>query len=321
MHRHIDSPDSASQREPAVPTERDLVLGTRGSALARIQTDQVLTALRAAHPKRTLETEVIRTRGDQGDVGQVGAFVSELQRALHDGRIDVAVHSHKDLPTEAPAGLSVVAVPKRANARDVLITRDGTTLERLPDGAAVGTGSPRRAAQLLALRPDLETTFIQGNVDTRLQKLDDGIVDAIVLAAAGLERLGRLDVVSQFLAPTQVLPAPGQGALALEARANDADVRGILATVDHRHTHAAVVAERACLAALGGGCRMPIAAYGRIEDERLSVDGLVASLDGGTVLTERVEGDPDDAEALGRRLGHILWHNGAAEILHEAVDR
>lgn len=319
MSTHLDSPDSAPERRSAASAERKLVLGTRGSALARVQTDQVIAALQATHPHLTPKTAIIRTRGDQGEVGGVGAFVSELQRALLDGRIDVAVHSHKDLPTESPDGIRIVAVPERADPRDVLITRDGTSLDELPQGATVGTGSPRRAAQLLALRPDLSMTFIQGNVDTRLQKLNDGVVDALVLAAAGLERLGRLDVVSQFLEPIQVLPAPGQGALALEARSDDSGVHEILGAVNHGQTHAAVVAERACLAALGGGCRMPIAAYGRIENDRLVVDGLVASLDGQTVLTEHIEGDLDYAEALGQRLGRTLWHNGADEVLQEAL--
>ena len=303
----------------ANPVMRKLIVGTRGSALARTQTDQVISALQATHTNLAAQTRIIKTRGDTGQIGDVGAFVKELQRALGDREIDVAVHSLKDLPTESPTGLSVVAIPERADPRDVLITRDGSTLEDLPEGATIGTGSPRRAAQLLALRPDLEMTFIQGNVDTRLQKLNDGIVDAIVLAAAGLERLGRLDVVSQFLDPTQVLPAPGQGALALEARADDEDVRDILRAVDHRETHAAVVAERACLAALGGGCRMPIAAYGRVENERLVIDGLVASLDGQTVLRDQIEGHPDDAQQLGWQLGTALWHAGADEILQEAL--
>ena len=321
---HLDdgtSPQASvsANRGSANPVRRELIVGTRGSTLARTQTNQVISVLQAKHSDLVPRTQIIRTRGDAGQIGDVGAFVKELQRALGDREIDVAVHSLKDLPTESPTGLSVGGIPERADPRDVFITRDGTSLEDLPEGATVGTGSPRRAAQLLALRPDLEMTFIQGNVDTRLQKLNDGIVDAIVLAAAGLERLGRLDVVSQFLDPTQVLPAPGQGALALEARADDEDVLDILQAVDHRETHAAVVAERACLAALGGGCRMPIAAYGRVVNERLIVDGLVASLDGQTVLRDGIAGHPDDAQQLGWQLGTALWQAGADKILKEAL--
>ncbi len=299
--------------------ERELVLGTRGSTLARTQTNHVIAALRAHHPGLAPKTEIVKTRGDQGQVGDVGAFVTELQRALGEGEIDVAVHSHKDLPTETPADLSIVAVPERADPRDVLITRDGATLDGLPPGATVGTGSPRRAAQLLARRPDVATTFIQGNVDTRLQKLEDGVVDAIVLAAAGLARLDRLEIVSQFLDPTQVLPAPAQGALALEARADDDAVHEILAAIDDRTTHAAVVAERSCLAALGGGCRMPIAAYGRIAHGKLVLTGLVASLDGQTVLRDEIEGHPDHASQIGWHLGTTLWNAGADAILKEAL--
>jgi len=300
-------------------TKRVLLVGTRGSTLARTQTGQVISQLQTWRPQLVPETRIIKTRGDAGEVGDVGAFVTELQRALGEGEIDVAVHSHKDLPTETPSDLRIVAVPERADPRDVLITRDGATLDGLPPGATVGTGSPRRAAQLMAWRPDLATTFIQGNVDTRLQKLRDGVVDAIVLAAAGLARLDRLDVVSQFLDPTQVLPAPAQGALALEARADDEDVQEILGAIDDPTTHAAVVAERSCLAALGGGCRMPIAAYGRIENEKLVLTGLVASLDGQTVLRDEMESHPDRAPQIGWHLGTTLWNAGADEILKEAL--
>ncbi len=313
--------EAAANGRSAAGDRRALVVGTRGSTLARTQTGQVMAQLQTRRPQLAPETRIIKTRGDQGEVGDVGAFVKELQRALGEREIDVAVHSLKDLPTESPSGLSIAAVPERADPRDVLITRDGTPLSKLPEGATVGTGSPRRAAQLLALRPDLAMTFIQGNVDTRLRKLDDGVVDAIVLAAAGLQRLDRLDLVSQFLDPTQVLPAPGQGALALEARADDEDVRDILGAVDHRETHAAVTAERACLAALGGGCRMPIAAYGRMESEHLVVSGLVASLDGQTVLHDEIEGHPDDAQQMGWHLGTTLWNAGADQILKEALQR
>jgi hydroxymethylbilane synthase len=292
-----------------------VIVGTRGSALALAQTQEVLKQLKACHPTVDFVTKVIKTSGDRGQIREIGAFVKELEEALQRGEIDLAVHSLKDLPTQLSEGLVIAAVPERADPRDVLISRDGLTLKALPQGARMGTGSPRRIAQLLALRSDLEIVPIRGNVDTRLRKLEAGEVDALVLAAAGLERLGRADHIVEVLSPEVMLPAVGQGALALEVRADDEFALELLQPFDHPETRAAVTAERAFLGALGGGCRVPIAAYGRIESKQLVLDGLVASPDGRKVLKDRLSGSPDEAEMLGRELAERLLAAGAAELL------
>ena len=306
---------SAAAGRTSPSKRRQIIVGTRGSALALAQTQEMLKQLQARHPSVEFVTKVIRTSGDRGQIREIGAFVKELEEALERGEIDLAVHSLKDLPTQLPEGLVIAAVPERANPRDALISREGLPLEALPQGARVGTGSPRRIAQLLALRSDLEIVPIRGNVDTRLRKLEAGEVDALVLAAAGLERLGRAARIVEVLSPEVMLPAVGQGALALEVRADDEFVLELLQPLDHPETRAAVMAERAFLGALGGGCRVPIAAYGRIEGEQLVLDGLVASPDGRKILKDRLSGSPDEAETLGRELAERLLAAGAAELL------
>ncbi|MBO0898799.1 hydroxymethylbilane synthase [Cellulomonas sp. zg-ZUI199] len=329
-------------------------VGTRASALALTQTGHVADAL-AALGGLAVETVRVRTQGDRvraslATIGGTGVFVTALRDALLDGRCDVAVHSLKDLPTVPADGLVIAAVPPRQDPRDALCARDGLTLATLPAGARVGTGSPRRAAQLRALRPDLDVVDIRGNVGTRLGRvrgLDPtthatgahigaeaphpgvatdaprGDLDAVVLAAAGLARLGRLDAVSETLDPDVLAPAPGQGALAVEVRAADAGgdtaLAAALRALDHTPTRRAVVAERAVLARLEAGCAAPIGAWGRLDETTgtLVLDAVVAAPDGSRVLRLAARGPADDdaaADALGRRLAEDLLDAGATDL-------
>ncbi len=290
---------------------RPLRIGTRGSALARAQADQVIRRLRAIAPALPLETVIIRTSGDRGQREVRGAFVKELQHALREGEIDIAVHSLKDLPTDPAPGLRLAAVLEREDPRDALIARNGWTWWTLPPGARVGTGSPRRTAQLRAMRPDLTYLPLVGNVDTRLRRLEEGHYDAIVLAMAGLIRLGRAVEVTEIFPLERVLPAPGQGAIAVEVRADDGWAQAIVAPLNHLPTWWAVTAERAFLRALGGGCRVPIAAYGAVHGERLALEGLVIAPDGAWAVRERIEGPPAEAEALGEALAERVKAKGA----------
>ncbi|UZN03169.1 hydroxymethylbilane synthase [Cellulomonas sp. S1-8] len=329
-------------------------IGTRASALALTQTGHVADAL-ASLGDLTVETVRVRTQGDLvraslTTLGGTGVFVTALRDALLTGRCDVAVHSLKDLPTGPAAGLVVAAVPARADARDALCARDGLTLALLPAGARIGTGSPRRAAQLRALRPDVEVVDIRGNVGTRLGRvrgLDPttvadgphvgtaaphpgaaadaprGDLDAVVLAAAGLARLGRLDAVTELFAPDVLAPAPGQGALAVEVRTADAHadtpLAAALRALDDPPTRRAVVAERAVLARLEAGCAAPIGAWGRLvgADGALELDAVVAAVDGSRVLRRGIRGPAADdaaADALGRHLAEDLLDAGAADL-------
>jgi len=307
--------------EPALAL-RTLRLGTRGSALARWQTDHVCELLRVAWPNLTLAVEVMHTRGDRALntplplLGGKGLFTAELEAALRNGAIDLAVHSLKDLPTEMPPGMTIGATPRRANAADVLVSRAGYTLDTLPRGGAIGTSSRRRAAQLRHQRPDLQITDIRGNVDTRLRKAFDvnGPYDAVILAYAGLERLGRLDAISQVLPMDVVLPAPGQGALGVQCR-DEAASLAFLALIDHHPTRAAVTAERTFLSGLGGGCAVPIAAYATINAGRLYVHGRVTAPDGSVQVDVTVSGALTNARQLGADLAQVALAQGAAEIL------
>jgi hydroxymethylbilane synthase len=267
-------------------------LGTRGSMLARYQTNHVRELLQAAHHSLEVEIEIIQTSGDQmldmplPQIGGKGVFTAELEAALYGGSIDIAVHSLKDLPTELPRGLTIGAIPPRATPADVLVSRHGYTLETLPEGATVGTSSQRRKAQILYRRPDLRIIDTRGNINTRIRKALDanGAYDAVVLAQAGLERLEYSDDISQVIPFEQVMPAPGQGALGVQCR-DETVWLDLLADLNHRETLLAVVAERAFLKGLGGGCAMPIAAYAHIEHEKLHLDGRVCAPDGRTQIT------------------------------------
>ena len=292
---------------------------TRPSALARWQTDYVADLLRQAHPGLDIRIEVIVTRGDRildkplPAIGGKGLFTAELERALREGRVDAAVHSLKDLPVEDAPGLTIGLTPARADVRDVLICPAGHTLETLPAGAVVGTSSPRRQAQLLAHRPDLIVKSIRGNVDTRIRKAREGQYDAVVLAAAGVIRLGLEDAITQYLPLDVMLPAPGQGVLGVQCRADDGQTLSLLAAVEDPSARAAAQAERAFLAGLGGGCSIPVAAYAPASDAGLHLRGLVASPDGSQVL--RVEASGGDPLALGRALAEDALARGADRIL------
>ncbi len=292
-----------------------LVIASRGSQLALWQARWVSAQLAArGHECRI---EIIKTTGDKitdvplAKVGTKGLFTKEIEEALLDGRADLAVHSLKDLPTELPAGLVLAAVPEREDPRDAVV---GKRLADLPQGARVGTSSLRRSAQLRKLRPDLVIESVRGNLDTRLRKLDEGQYDAILLAAAGLRRLGWGDRIAEILDPEVMCSAVGQGALAIETRADGAGFDAVK-SLDHPPTHAAVLAERGVLGALGGGCQVPIGAYATVQGDILRLLGLVASPDGGEVIRGESQGTVRDAESLGRVLGLELLDRGARRIL------
>jgi len=298
-----------------------LRLGTRASALARWQAEWVAARLR----QRGTEVKLtpIATTGDRrngaiGASGGQGVFTKEIQRALLDGRIDLAVHSLKDLPTAATGGLTLAAVPERGPPGDVLVSAGGASLDRLPHGAAIATGSPRRRAQLLHFRGDLQMEDVRGNVETRLRKLRRGDFDALVLAEAGLLRLGLDGQITQKLPLEIMLPAPGQGALGLETRAQDASTHRLAAELDHRATRAAVSAERMMLSALQAGCLAPVAALGQVEEGRLTLVGRVLSRDGARMLESADGAPPSEAEVLGRRVAEALLAQGAGELIRAA---
>jgi hydroxymethylbilane synthase len=289
--------------------------------LALRQAEEVATSLRRAWPGLGVELVPIRTAGDRlatahlADVGGKGLFVKEIDEALLEGRVDLGVHSLKDLPGERPKGLVLAAFPPREDPRDVLVAAVPTRVGLLPRGARVGTSSLRRRVQLLAQRPDLEAAPVRGNVDTRLRKLREGEFDALILAAAGLSRLGLLDATATALDPEEMLPAVGQGALGVEARADDAETRRLAEALTHAQTRTATLAERAFLEAVGGSCTTPLAAYARRDETGLRLDAFLATPDGSRVLRDSAVGDPDAPEALGRRLAGRLLAAGAAEII------
>lgn len=294
-------------------------IGTRGSALALAQTQTIANAL-TAKTGAVVEIITVTTHGDRSTeslstIGGTGVFASALREALLAGECDVVVHSLKDLPTDPEPGLVIAAIPKRADARDALCAHDGLTLETLPEGARVGTGSPRRVAQLLARRPDLEVVDIRGNIDTRLGRTVGGDLDAVVLAAAGLERIGRSEAVTEFLSLAGWPTAPGQGALALEVRAGE---EKLVAALDHKPTRTIVTAERAVLAQLEAGCAAPIAAHAFIDDGLLFLDGRVYAPDGTDKVTSShalyVSDTPNPAADVAGRVSAELIALGAANI-------
>ena len=308
-----------------------LIVVTRASLLATTQTGHVVSALQAAHPELEIEVRELSTKGDRRtdvplpQVGGKGLFTAELEAALLSGDADIAVHSLKDLPTELPDGLIVGAVPPRVEPRDALVLPAGavaaggagTPLPELKVGARVGTSSPRRQAMLRHARPDLAFADIRGNLDTRLRKLDQGDYDALVLAAAGLNRLGWGNRISLLLPLEICVPAPAQGALAIESRAGDERVAKLLATLHDEPTRQAIAAERAVLDALGGGCQLPLGALAQLEGEGLVLTAAVASPDGTTVLRRIAVGPATEAEALGRGVAEALLAEGADRLLAE----
>ena len=305
-------------------TTSTLRLGTRRSTLALTQSTTVAEAVRR-HGREVELVEVV-TEGDRSSealatLGGTGVFVTELRRQLLAGSIDFAVHSLKDLPTQPAEGLVVIALPQREDPRDALVSREGVTLAELPSGSRVGTGSPRRTAQLRALGLGLEVEAIRGNVDTQLRKVSDGELDAVVVAAAGLARLGRLDAASEILDPGQMLPAPGQGALAVECRADDDTLRTILALLDDPATRASTSAERALLARLEAGCTAPVGALADVavgdDGDEIYLRAVVASTDGSNAIRLSATGPFGDPEGLGRRLAEDLLEAGAAGLIGE----
>jgi len=295
-------------------------IGTRGSALALAQSNWVKSQLEQHYLETEVELRIIKTSGDRfvdtpiQNLGNKGAFTKEIEDALLGGEIDLAVHSMKDLPTELPRGLAIAAMPKREDPRDVLVTREGNGLDDLPPGAALGTGSLRRKAQLLHHRADLAVVPIRGNVDTRLRKLDEGLFDGLVMAAAGLRRIGRADRISQFLGDEICVSAVAQGALGLESRQDDA-LRERLAFLHDPATSAEIAAERAMLDRLGGGCHVPIGARATMTGRALKIIGVVASVDGKQLCRGEANGAADQATELGDRLATELLSQGADKLL------
>ncbi|MFQ5895593.1 MAG: hydroxymethylbilane synthase [Nitrospinota bacterium] len=296
-------------------------MGTRRSALARAQSRWVVEEMRRQNPGLEVEEVLIRTTGDKlgdrplGPEGGKGLFVKEVEEALLAGSVDFAVHSLKDLPAELPPGLSICAVPPREDPRDALVSRDGLSLDELPPGARVGTSSLRRQALLLRARPDLKVVPLRGNLDTRLRKLRDGEIEAIVVALAGLRRLG---AEAEWVLPLDeeiFLPAMGQGALALEAREGDGLVRSLVETLDHESSRREALAERAFMAALEGSCRVPAAGRAVVRGEHLRMRGMVATPDGRRAVEEALEGPAREAEALGAELGRRVLGAGGCAIL------
>lgn len=302
-----------------------ITIGTRGSQLALWQTNWVKAQIERHHPGIRVDITIISTKGDRvldvslpklGEQGK-GLFTKELEEAIFERRVDLAVHSLKDLPTELPAGLSIGAICEREDVRDALVAREPIkSLGELPNQAVIGTSSLRRQAQLRRVRPDLVIEPVRGNVDTRLRKLEEGSYDAIVLAAAGLHRLGHANRITEHLSEDFMLPAVGQGALAIETRSDDDAVNEIIGPLNHEPTRLACTAERAFLKGLGGGCLVPIAAYAKLQAGLIDLCGLVASPDGIESMRDRQTGPSSDAEALGKQLADELLSRGAARILN-----
>ncbi len=301
----------------------EIKIGTRGSALALTQARWVQAQLAAHHPDCRVALVIIKTTGDKildvplAQIGGKGLFIKEIEEALRAGRVDLAVHSLKDMPAVVPEGLILGAVPAREDHRDAFISSRYDGLAAIPPGGRLGTGSLRRRVQLLHQRPDLEVVAIRGNVDTRLKKMETLRLDALILAAAGLNRLGLTHVYRGLLSETDMLPAVGQGALGLEVRADDLRLRELIAFLDHAPSRIAVSAERAFLARLEGGCVVPVAALGRVEGDTLILEALISDLEGKRYLRERLSGPVDEAQAMGTDLANRLLDRGGREILAE----
>ncbi|HEU5181096.1 MAG TPA: hydroxymethylbilane synthase [Candidatus Polarisedimenticolia bacterium] len=309
----------------AAPPPGRLVLGTRGSRLALAQARWVERELSSRAPGLQIELRIIKTSGDQDpdrpltSGEEMGIFVRQIEESLLSGEIDLGVHSLKDLPLQQPDDLILAAIPGREDAADILVLRQASSLDDLPAGSRVGTGSPRRTGQLLALRPDLRVLPIRGNVDTRLEKLARGEFDAVILAGAGLHRCGISPPSFWTFSPEQMLPAPGQGALGLEVRRSDRDLGAFLKhALDHPPSAAAVEAERSFLRVLGGGCQMPVGALGTVEAEKLTLHGVVADPSGARLVRGKIEGSWNEAVRLGEELGRQVLSTGGARILGHA---
>jgi hydroxymethylbilane synthase len=303
-----------------------IIIGTRGSDLALWQANWVKSELVRHHPSLTVDLSIIKTKGDiildvpLAKVGGKGLFVKEIEEAMLDGRIDIAVHSMKDMPAEIPDGLCIAAVPERENPGDALISRNNIPLSRLPEGARIGTSSLRRASQLLFARPDIQIMPLRGNINTRIRKLDTEGLDAVVLAAAGVKRLNLEEKISEYIDFDILLPAVGQGALCIETREQDDDTRAFVSVLDHALTHQVIFAERAFLHRLEGGCQVPMAAYGTIKNAVLTLTGMVAEIDGSRIIKDQITGPARDARLLGIALAERLIVQGAGDILDRVIN-
>lgn len=303
--------------------EKQIIVGSRGSKLALIQTNWVISELKKLNPELEFKIEKISTKGDKltdaplSHLGGVGLFTKELEVALIKGKIDLAVHSAKDVPTEIAKELTIGATPKREDPHDVLISNNNATLERLPDDARIGTSSLRRKAQLLAFRPDFKILDLRGNLDTRLKKLETEDLDAIIVAYAGLRRMNYKDQISQIIPFDIMLPAVGQGSLLIEIRKGDSKISKIVSGIDDRQTKAAVEAERALLARLQGGCQVPIGAYAEIEKNELHIEAVICTLDGDHTIRDRHSGPVSQASKIGDALAQRMLGNGGIKILNE----
>lgn len=306
--------------------KKKIRLGTRGSQLALWQANHIKENLERLH---NIEIEIvkIKTQGDKildvalAKVGGKGLFVKEIEDALLDGRIDFAVHSMKDVPVELPQGLHITAITKREDPRDVFISKNYNSFKELPVGSKVGTSSLRRQCQLLALRADLNIEVLRGNVETRIRKMKEGLYDAVILAYAGVKRLGLLEYVKEIIPETYSLPAIGQGALGIECRIDDSKTNELLKPLNDEETSYCIRAERAFLKVLQGGCQVPIGAYAKVEGDKLIIKGLVGSLKGDKIITETVSGSKEDCEALGETLASVILDRGGKEILEEVYGR
>ena len=302
---------------------RKIKIGSRGSPLALWQANWIKDQLESRNPDIPVEIVIIKTSGDKtqdvplAKIGGKGLFVKELEEALLRKDVDFAVHSMKDMPIKFPFALCIASVTKRENPFDALISRNNIKLNDLPKGAKIGTGSLRRASQLLHYRPDLNLIPLRGNVETRIKKLETEGLDAIILATAGLIRLGWGDKISEIISPEILLPAMGQGAVGIEARKHDVDNQILLADMDDENTHLALDAERAVVTQLEGGCNVPIGAFATIEGNEMTLRGLVASLDGKTLYKKELKGDKVNAVALGNEMGNALLDMGGDKIMHE----
>ncbi len=296
-------------------------VGTRGSKLALAQTNSVIEALKKVAPEIEAEICVIRTSGDimqdvsLAQIGGQGVFVKEIEEALLARSIDLAVHSMKDVPGETPEGLICAAVMEREDARDGLVSRGNVKMEFMPKGARIGTGSLRRAAQIKAMLPDVSIMPLRGNIDTRLKKIETENLTGVILAAAGMKRMGYLEKITQYLPIELMLPAVGQGALGLEIRVQDTQLSELCAKMNDEQTAAEVAAERAYLRALGGGCRLPIAAYGLLEGKRLTLEGILTVPNGSTMIRDKVWGEIGQAEELGKKLADLILEKGGKRLL------
>lgn len=303
----------------------NLIIGTRQSLLALWQSNHIASLLRKQYPDCQVTLKKIVTKGDRildvplAQIGGKGLFTKEIETELLDGTVDLAVHSLKDMPTVLPEGLCLTAITTRANVGDAFVSNKYASFSELPQGAVLGTSSLRRKAQLLAVRPDLKIVDLRGNVDTRLRKLDEGQMDAIILAAAGLERLGHADRIREIIPTTVCLPAVGQGALAIECCSDNKEVREMLAFLNDLPTKQATDAERAFLGLIEGGCQVPIGVHAEVENDNVKIEAVIASLDGSKVLRNNITGPAVNAADLGRKLGQQMLAEGGEQILADIL--